>query len=131
MSGNGSGWFWFAHRSWSAHHVVLPSAAVGLSERERERVPSVPVGSHSRHGDGERGRLTAVRGIGAWTAGIVQRLCFGDADAVEVGDFHIPNMVAWNLAGEDRADDERMLELLEPLPEDAPREDDKGQMSLI
>jgi hypothetical protein len=33
---------------------------------------------------------------------------------VSVGDFHIPNMVAWALAGEPRGSDERMLELLEP-----------------
>ena len=38
----------------------------------------------------------------------------GDDDAVSVGDFHIPNLVAWALAGEPRADDARMLELLEP-----------------
>ena len=37
-------------------------------------------------------------------------------DAVSVGDFHIPNMVCWALAGEPRGTDERMLELLEPLP---------------
>ena len=39
----------------------------------------------------------------------------GDPDAVSVGDFHIPNMVAWALAGEPRADDARLLELLEPF----------------
>jgi 3-methyladenine DNA glycosylase/8-oxoguanine DNA glycosylase len=39
----------------------------------------------------------------------------GDDDAVAVGDYHFPNMVAFNLAGEARADDERMLELLEPF----------------
>ena len=38
----------------------------------------------------------------------------GDPDAVSVGDYHVPNMVAWALAGEPRADDARMLELLEP-----------------
>lgn len=62
-----------------------------------------------------RARLTAVRGIGPWTAAIVERVAFGDADAVEVGDFHLPNLVAWNLAGEDRGDDDRMLELLAPF----------------
>jgi hypothetical protein len=31
-----------------------------------------------------------------------------------VGDFNIPNLVAWSLAGEPRADDRRMLELLAP-----------------
>jgi 3-methyladenine DNA glycosylase/8-oxoguanine DNA glycosylase len=59
-------------------------------------------------------RLTAVRGIGPWTAGHVMGRALGDADAVPIGDFHLPNMVAWALAGEPRADDTRMLELLEP-----------------
>ena len=59
-------------------------------------------------------RLTAVRGVGAWTAGHVMGIAWGDSDAVPVGDFHLPNTVAFALAGEPRADDNRMLELLEP-----------------
>jgi endonuclease III len=59
-------------------------------------------------------RLTSLPGVGAWTAAEVVRNAFGDPDAVSVGDFHLPNSVAWALAGEPRADDARMLELLEP-----------------
>jgi 3-methyladenine DNA glycosylase/8-oxoguanine DNA glycosylase len=59
-------------------------------------------------------RLRSLPGIGAWTAAEVVRIAFGDPDAVSIGDYHIPNMVAWALAGEPRADDARMLELLEP-----------------
>ena len=59
-------------------------------------------------------RLTALPGIGSWTAAEVVRSAYGDPDAVSVGDYHIPNIVAWALAGEPRADDARMLELLEP-----------------
>ena len=59
-------------------------------------------------------RLTSLPGIGPWTAAEVVRTAFGDPDAVSVGDYHLPNMVAWALAGEPRADDARMLELLEP-----------------
>ncbi len=59
-------------------------------------------------------RLTAFPGIGPWTAALVMGSALGDPDAVPVGDYHIPNMVAWGLAGEPRADDPRMLELLEP-----------------
>ena len=33
---------------------------------------------------------------------------------MSVGDFHLKNVVAYALAGEPRADDARMLELLEP-----------------
>jgi 3-methyladenine DNA glycosylase/8-oxoguanine DNA glycosylase len=59
-------------------------------------------------------RLRSLPGIGPWTTAEVVRCGFGDPDAVSVGDFHIPNTVAWALAGEPRADDARMLELLEP-----------------
>jgi 3-methyladenine DNA glycosylase/8-oxoguanine DNA glycosylase len=53
-------------------------------------------------------------GVGPWTAAEVALRALGDTDAVSVGDFHIPNMVAWALAREPRATDARMLELLEP-----------------
>jgi 3-methyladenine DNA glycosylase/8-oxoguanine DNA glycosylase len=59
-------------------------------------------------------RLTAFPGIGPWTAALVMGSALGDPDAVPVGDYHLPNTVAWALAGEPRADDRRMLELLEP-----------------
>lgn len=58
--------------------------------------------------------LRSVPGIGPWTVAEVMRVSFGDADAVSVGDYHIPSLVAWALAGERKADDARMLELLEP-----------------
>jgi 3-methyladenine DNA glycosylase/8-oxoguanine DNA glycosylase len=64
--------------------------------------------------DAARARLRALPGIGPWTAAEVTRIAFGDADAVSVGDYHLPSMVAWALAGEPRADDARMLELLAP-----------------
>jgi 3-methyladenine DNA glycosylase/8-oxoguanine DNA glycosylase len=60
-------------------------------------------------------RLTALPGIGPWTVAEVTRVSHGDADAVSVGDYHIPNTVAFALAGEVRGDDRRMLELLAPF----------------
>ena len=60
-------------------------------------------------------RLQSVDGVGPWTAAAVMGVARGDPDTVAVGDYHIPNMVAWALAGEARADDARMLELLEPF----------------
>ena len=58
--------------------------------------------------------LHSLAGIGPWTTGSVMRVVRGDADAVPIGDYHIPNTVTWALVGEDRGTDERMLELLEP-----------------
>lgn len=60
-------------------------------------------------------RLTALPGIGPWTANLVLRIACGDPDRVEVGDFHVPHHVAWNLAGEPRGTDARMMELLAPF----------------
>jgi 3-methyladenine DNA glycosylase/8-oxoguanine DNA glycosylase len=62
-----------------------------------------------------RRRLCALPGLGPWTAAEVALAALGDADAVPVGDYHLPNTVAWALAGEPRATDDRMLELLEPF----------------
>ncbi len=59
-------------------------------------------------------RLQAIPGIGPWTAGEVGRAAFGDPDAVSVGDYHLPDLVCWILAGERPGSDARMLELLEP-----------------
>jgi 3-methyladenine DNA glycosylase/8-oxoguanine DNA glycosylase len=59
--------------------------------------------------------LSHLPGIGPWTISIVRRLTFGDPDSAIVGDANLPSLVAWVLAGERRAGDRRMLELLEPF----------------
>lgn len=59
-------------------------------------------------------KLALIDGIGPWTIGSVLGPVCGDPDAVPIGDFHFPNTVAWALDGQARADDARMLELLEP-----------------
>jgi 3-methyladenine DNA glycosylase/8-oxoguanine DNA glycosylase len=59
-------------------------------------------------------RLGAIPGIGPWTTAEVAVRAWGDPDAVSVGDFHLKHLVAYALAGEPRADDARMLELLAP-----------------
>ena len=64
--------------------------------------------------DAARKRLRALPGIGPWTVAEIERMALGDPDAVRPNDFHLPHTVAWVLAGERRADDDRMMELLEP-----------------
>ena len=61
-----------------------------------------------------RRRLRALPGIGPWSAAEVSMVALGDADAVSLGDYHLPHLVAWALLGRPRGSDELMLELLEP-----------------
>lgn len=61
-----------------------------------------------------RRRVLALPGVGEWTAALVAGTAWGDTDAVEVGDFHVPHLVCWYLAGEPRGSDDRMLDLLAP-----------------
>lgn len=79
-----------------ARHAAKMWAWADLDPRETERL------------------LWLIRGIGVWTTGVALGLAMGDPDAVPVGDYHVKNIVGFALAGEARATDERMLDLLAP-----------------
>ncbi|MGW0916407.1 DNA-3-methyladenine glycosylase family protein [Streptomyces sp. NPDC002784] len=61
-----------------------------------------------------RARLEVVPGVGPWTSAEVVQRSHGAADAVTVGDLHLPGIVGFALAGDRDADDAVMLSLLEP-----------------
>ncbi len=67
------------------------------------------------HPRAARERMSSLPGIGEWTASEVALLALGDADAVSVGDFHLPHVVSWAFTGTPRSDDATMLRLLEPF----------------
>ncbi len=71
-------------------------------------------GMRSEAGAMAAAALQRYAGIGPWTAAEVTLRALGDPDAVSIGDFHLPNLVSFALAGDPRGTDERMLELLEP-----------------
>jgi 3-methyladenine DNA glycosylase/8-oxoguanine DNA glycosylase len=58
-------------------------------------------------------RLRSLPGVGPWTSAEVRQRACGDADAVSVGDYNLPAVVGWALAGR-VVDDAGMLELLAP-----------------
>jgi 3-methyladenine DNA glycosylase/8-oxoguanine DNA glycosylase len=63
--------------------------------------------------EADRG-LRTIPGIGVWTSAETMQRAAGDPDAVSVGDYHLPNVVGWALAGRQATDDAAMLELLAP-----------------
>ncbi len=104
---------WRAIPSWEFHRAnVDPGRArtvVGCAQRAEslERLVSWPAAR-------ARDALTSLPGVGEWTAAETAQRAFGDADAVSVGDYHIPKMIGWTLIGRP-VDDDGMLELLEPM----------------
>lgn len=60
-------------------------------------------------------RLLEVVGIGPWTAAQTAMVALGDADAVPVGDAHLPSDVTHALTGTAVDDDEAMLDALAPF----------------
>jgi 3-methyladenine DNA glycosylase/8-oxoguanine DNA glycosylase len=99
--------------SWAFHRFGVERKRADTIRRACSYAPRLEETAGMAPAEARR-RLTALPGIGPWTAAEVALVALGDADAVSVGDYHLPNQVAWVLAGEPRADDARMLELLEP-----------------
>lgn len=60
-------------------------------------------------------RLTSITGVGPWSAAEVALVALGDADAVPVGDVHLPSSVTLALTGEAIDSDDAMLDALEPF----------------
>ncbi|OBK97032.1 3-methyladenine DNA glycosylase [Mycobacterium asiaticum] len=99
--------------SWEFHLAnVDPGRAQTVAGAARrasslERLVSVPSVQ-------ARAALMTLPGVGVWTAAETAQRAFGDADAVSVGDYHVPKMIGWTLIGRP-VDDAGMLELLEPM----------------
>jgi 3-methyladenine DNA glycosylase/8-oxoguanine DNA glycosylase len=99
--------------SYAFHPLGVEGRRAALIRRVARDAPRLEALAAATPGEATE-RLRAYPGIGPWTAAEVTLRALGDPDAVSVGDFHLPSLVAWALAGEPRADDARMIELLEP-----------------
>ena len=103
---------WARIPSWEWHRAgVEPGRArtVTAAARAAARLEEILA---MAAGDADR-RLRSLPGIGPWTSAEVRQRACGDADAVSVGDYHLPAVVGWALAGR-IVDDDGMLELLAP-----------------
>jgi 3-methyladenine DNA glycosylase/8-oxoguanine DNA glycosylase len=82
---------------------------------EEKRARTVRIAASYAHRLDDVSRLRALPGVGVWSEAEVAAVALGDPDAVSVGDYHLCHWVTYNLAGEPRGTDERMLELLAPF----------------
>lgn len=104
---------WALIPSWEWHRAGVDNKrastilrAVRVAARLEEAVRMSPSEAQAR--------LEVVPGIGPWTSAETVQRSHGAADAVTVGDLHLPGIVGWALAGDRCADDSVMLSLLEP-----------------
>jgi endonuclease III len=63
--------------------------AASRASRVEETLTMAPTEAHRR--------LQALPGVGPWTSAEVAIVALGDADAVSVGDFHLPHLVSYAL----------------------------------
>ncbi|MFE9104677.1 DNA-3-methyladenine glycosylase family protein [Actinomadura geliboluensis] len=97
---------WVRIPSWEWHRSGLEAV------RARTIIGAARVAKRLEEDAGEA-RLRSLPGIGVWTAAEIRQRAVGDPDAVSVGDYNLPGLVGWALAGR-KVDDAGMLELLEP-----------------
>jgi 3-methyladenine DNA glycosylase/8-oxoguanine DNA glycosylase len=104
---------WALIPSWEWHRAGVDNKrastilrAVRVAARMEEATRMEPAAAQAR--------LEVVPGIGPWTSAETVQRSHGAPDAVTVGDLHLPGIVGWALAGDRRADDAAMLELLAP-----------------
>ncbi|MGC0340259.1 3-methyladenine DNA glycosylase/8-oxoguanine DNA glycosylase [Streptomyces sp. SLBN-8D4] len=104
---------WALIPSWEWHRAGVDNKrastilrCVRVAARLEEAVSMAP--------DAAQARLEVVPGVGPWTSAEVVQRSHGAADAVTVGDLHLPGIVGFALAGDRDADDAMMLSLLEP-----------------
>ncbi|MBC2907770.1 DNA-3-methyladenine glycosylase 2 family protein [Streptomyces cupreus] len=104
---------WALIPSWEWHRAGVDNKrastilrAVRVAARLEQAVGFTP--------EDARARLEVVPGVGPWTSAEVVQRSHGAADAVTVGDLHLPGIVGFALAGDRDADDAVMLSLLEP-----------------
>jgi 3-methyladenine DNA glycosylase/8-oxoguanine DNA glycosylase len=103
---------WAAIPSWEWHAAgveAVRARTIAAAARVSGRLEEVLAMASA---DADR-RLRALPGIGPWTSAEVRQRACGDADAVTVGDYHLPAAVGWALAGR-VVDDAGMLQLLAP-----------------
>jgi hypothetical protein len=103
---------WLRVPSWEWHRAgveAVRARTVAGAARVAGRLEEIAAMAPA---DADR-RLRALPGIGQWTSAEVRQRACGDPDAVSVGDYHLPAVVGWALAGR-KVDDAGMLELLAP-----------------
>ena len=103
---------WASIPSWEWHRAGVEAVRARTIAAAARVAGRIEEAARLASADADR-RLRALPGIGPWTSAEIRQRACGDADAVSVGDYHLPSIVGWALAGR-AVDDAEMLALLAP-----------------
>jgi len=98
---------------WAFHRFGIERRRADVIIRAARSAKRLEEATEMDMGDAYR-RMLAFPGVGPWTAAKVAMVALGDADAVPVGDYHLPHSIGFLFDGAPRSTDDRMLEILEP-----------------
>jgi 3-methyladenine DNA glycosylase/8-oxoguanine DNA glycosylase len=101
---------WRRIPSWDWHRAGAEAVRARTIVNAARHAAKLEAAGSSAEGDR---LLRALPGIGVWTSAEIRQRAYGDADAVSVGDYHVPSLVGWALTGA-KTDDAGMLRLLAP-----------------
>ncbi len=105
---------WRRIPSWEWHRAgVGPDRSAAALRAARVAASLERTLDLGRGGPAVERALRSIPGVGVWTAAETMQRAHGDPDSPSVGDYHVPALVGWALAGAP-VDDDGMLELLEP-----------------
>ncbi|MFB7634904.1 DNA-3-methyladenine glycosylase family protein [Streptomyces sp. NPDC056149] len=104
---------WALIPSWEWHRAGVDAKRSSAIVRAVRAAARMEQAASMELADATR-RLTAIPGIGPWTAAETLQRALGAPDALTVGDLHLPNIIGYALTGRRGTTDEEMLKLLAP-----------------
>jgi 3-methyladenine DNA glycosylase/8-oxoguanine DNA glycosylase len=104
---------WASIPTWEWHRAGVEGVRARTSMNAARLAARLEPSPALAHEEADR-RLRTLPGIGQWTSAEVRQRACGDPDALSVGDYNLPKLVGWTLAGQRNTDDAGMLDLLEP-----------------
>lgn len=91
------------------HHLGIERRRADTLRRVARSAPELMTVAQVSSASEQTASLRRIPGVGEWTSAVAGAPAFGDPDALQVGDFHVKNTVAWALRGAIRGSDDEMV----------------------
>lgn len=104
---------WRTVPSWEWHKAGVEHKRASTAVRCATHAETLEAAARTKPREELYRMLMSIPGVGRWTAAEVGHRALGDADAVPIGDYHLPEVIGYGLTGATLREDE-VEEFLEP-----------------